>query len=107
MKKILVVLLTLAVFGCGKDNSTDVGIQIDANGCFIAASDFNERSQYVSEGLTTVNYVWDCGDYVSLVDGRSYKDRRVSLTFTNTVCLQFQGELVTEGRCLHGPVPTL
>ena len=106
MKKIIVVLLALAVFGCGKDNSSEVGIQVDANGCFVSASDFNERSEYASEGLLTVNYVWDCSDYVSLVDGRSYKDKRVSLTFTNTVCLQFQAELVTEGLCLHGPGPT-
>lgn len=107
MKKILVVLLTLAVFGCGKNNSTTVGIQVDANGCFISASDFDERSEFARQGLRTVNYVWDCADYVSLVSGRSFKNQRVSLTFTDTVCLQFQGELVGEGRCLDGPVPFL
>ena len=105
MKKYFVVLLALAFWSCGKDNSTTVNIQVDGNGCFISASDFDERSEFARQGLRTVNYVWECADYVSLVNGTEFLDKRVSLTFTGTTCLQFQGELVSEGHCLVGKVP--
>lgn len=105
MKKIILAVLALALFSCGTDNSTRVSVQIDGNGCFIAASDFDQRSEFASEGLRTVNYVWDCADYISVLNGREFDRKRVSLTFTDTVCLQLQAEMVTEGLCFEGKVP--
>ena len=107
MKKLLIVLVALAAFSCGKDNSSTVSVQVDGNGCFISASDFDERSEFAKKGLRTVNYVWDCADYTSLLDGREYDRKRVSLTFTETVCLQLQAEMVTEGLCFEGKVPVI
>lgn len=105
MKKLLLALATLAVFSCGNDNSSTVSIQVDGNGCFISASDFDERSEFSRQGLRTVNYVWDCADYTSILNGREFDKKRVSLTFTETGCLQLQAELVTEGICFEGKVP--
>jgi hypothetical protein len=105
MKKLLIVLVTLAAFSCGKDNSSTVSIQVGGNGCFISAADFDERSEFSRQGVRTVNYVWDCADYTSLLNVREFDRKRVSLTFTETVCLQLQAEMVTEGLCFEGKVP--
>ena len=107
MKKLVILLAALAVCACGKDNSSTVSIQIDGNGCFIAASDFDERSEFSRESRRTVNYVWDCADYTSPLSGIEYDRKRVSLTFTDTTCLQLQSEMVTEGICFEGKVPVV
>lgn len=106
MKKIaLVFLLVVSAFACGKDNDTRVAYALDGNGCLINALDYDwTATSITSQGLQTVNYVWQCADYVNLL-GVPVTQKKVTLTFTGATCLQLTAEMIGAGYCTGGANP--
>jgi len=103
MKKVLCALfLVLALAACGTDNSSNVGFALDGNGCLIEARNFDWTEQSLSGTFRTVNYRWECGEYTSPFTGDSVIEKRVTLTFTGTSCLQLASEMISEGYCTQG-----
>jgi len=101
----LVLLLVLSAFACGKDNNTTAAFALDGNGCLINAIDYDwTATSITSQGLRTVNYVWECADYVNLL-GNPVTQKQVTLTFTGAACLQLTSEMVLTGYCTGGANP--
>jgi hypothetical protein len=100
MKRILCVFLLFIVpAACGSDNSSTVELAFDGNGCLVQAGNFDWTEEWEVDGFRTVNYRWECAEYTSPITGESLSDRRVTLTFTGTACLELTSELVNEGFC--------
>jgi hypothetical protein len=106
MKRIaLVILLVVSAFACGKDNNSEARYALDGNGCLINAFDYDWTATSISgQGLQTVNYVWQCADYVNLL-GVPLTQKQVTLTFEGAACLQLTSEMVLTGYCTGGANP--
>ena len=101
----LVLLLTLSAFACGKDNNTTARYALDASGCLVNAFDFDWTATSIGgDGVRTVNYRWDCASYVNTL-GIPVTEKRVTLTFSGTTCLQLSAEQVGAGYCTGGANP--
>jgi hypothetical protein len=102
------LLLAVLLASCsGEDNSSTVRFSLDGNGCLIQAVDFDWTEESISGDFRTVNYRWDCGEYVSPFSGRSVVEKDVTLTFTGTACLQLTAEVIVPGSCKAGATPVL
>jgi hypothetical protein len=109
MKKMLFVLLMAALLpACSTDNSSTVRYNVDANGCLVNASGYDWTAESaVDIGIQTVNFRWDCADYVSPISELSVDQSRVTLTFNGVGCLQLTAELIEVGWCTEGLAPIL
>ena len=100
MKKVFCALLLAALLGsCGVDNSSDVQVSLDGNGCLIQASNFDWVEESTTETERTVNYRWECADHTSLRTGEPVSAKRVTLTFIGASCLQLSAEVIGAGFC--------
>lgn len=105
-KTMLVLLLAGLLSACGTDNSSTVRFGLDAGECLVAADDFDWVSESATRGgLRTRVYVWECADYVNPSTDVNVEEKKVSLIFTGTACLQLTAELIEEGLCQHGKTP--
>lgn len=105
MKKVLpVIILAALLTACGSDNSSTVRFSVDGNGCLIRADNFDWTEESLSGSFRTVNFRWECGEYTSPFSGETVEDKRVTLTFTGTTCLQLTSELVNAGFCEQGKI---
>jgi hypothetical protein len=109
MKRTLCALfLAVLLASCsGEDNSSAVRLSLDGNGCLIQAVDFDWTAESISGDFRTVNYRWNCGEYVSPLSGRSVAEKDVTLIFTGTACLQLTAEVILPGSCKAGATPVL
>lgn len=103
-------MLTLVILAasCGTDNRTTVKYELDQQGCLVSASNYNDAAiSATDEGFRTANFNWWCADYANIEEGISVREKRVTLTFTGTTCLELSATVVGAGYCTGGANPIL
>lgn len=101
-----VLILAFLAASCGTDNQSRVRFELDEQGCLISASDYNEAAiSATDEGFRTANFNWWCADYANIEEGISVSEKRVTLTFTGTDCLELTATVIGAGYCTGGANP--
>jgi hypothetical protein len=110
MKRLLAALLFAALTAsCSTpNNSSTVSYQLDGNGCLVDVSGYDIFNEVeTEEGIRSVNYVWECGDYFNEAAEIDVTESKVTLIFEGTGCLKLTATMISNGYCTQGKAPVL